>query len=223
MSPQFIHLIVEGSEEEYFFEIVKEFGVSNKFALTIENAKTSGNVSPLLEEYFQLYQNDFVFAVYDVDGKTQDGSPFSNVQQSLLDFFGDKDQVDAVSLCTNPNILQLFLLGCDCLNNVALKTSSKANNTDIVHKYWPDIGKTIKGKNNQLVKKNYDAKKWQLEIMKNSYICRQYNYDTLLRNAKALPTNFSTNIPGSNLYPFLKALKEGDESYFDNYRKIVCE
>lgn len=223
MSKQCIHVIVEGSEEYAFFEIVKQFGVSEKFELHIENACTFGNVSPLLEEYVQLYDSDCSFAVYDVDGKTQDGSPFSSVQKSLLNFFGDQEQVDTVSLCTNPNILQMYLLGCDSIKEVALTSSSKVENTPLVHKYWPDIGNTIQGNNHKPMIKVYDAHKWQLEIMKNSYFCEIYKYDTLLENAKELSIDYVVSLPGSNLYPFLKALKEGDESYFDNYRRIIYE
>lgn len=221
MSKKCIHVIVEGDEEFAFFEIVKELGLAKKFELIVENAHGFGNVSPLLEGYVQLYDMDCIFAVYDVDGKTDDGSPFNSVQNSLLNFFGDQQKVDAVSLCTNPNILQMFLLGCDSLNKVSLKSTSKEENTCIVNKYWPDIGKTCQGCNNHEVTKYYDANKWQLDIIKNSYIYNTYNYDTLLVNANALPLDYTKKIPAGNLYPFLKALRDGDETYFENYRKIM--
>ena len=47
MAKYYIKIIVEGEEEEPFFEIVKEEGVSEKIWLDIENANGGGKIADL--------------------------------------------------------------------------------------------------------------------------------------------------------------------------------
>lgn len=81
-----------------------------------------------------------MFAVYDVDYRqNEEDSPFRTVRKQLLEILGYENSVNAASLCTNPNILQLFLLAKDTLDKVALKQTSKKYNT----KSLESIGKRL--------------------------------------------------------------------------------
>ena len=53
-----IHLIMEGNEEEYLFDIVQELGVSDAFELTYENACGFGNVASLYQRAMFLEDYD---------------------------------------------------------------------------------------------------------------------------------------------------------------------
>ena len=134
-----IFFVLEGDEENMLFDIIKEQGTDPIFDLNFVNAHGFGNIGPYVQDEIAKEENDVVLAVYDVDDHKT--TAFETVQTQLMDILGTQKRVDAVSICTNPNILQIILLGCDTLNNVTLTSTSKESNTPIVHKYWNDIGK----------------------------------------------------------------------------------
>lgn len=211
-APYLIVLVVEGDEEETFFRMVKEKGVSDCISLNIINANGYGNVGALYQEFVSHEEIDLVMAVYDVDNASNNkDSPFNRIRRDLFLVLGDECSVDAISLCTNPNILQLFLLGCDELQKVSLTTSSKDANTHIINKYWPSIGKD----------KPYRAHKWQLEIMLYSYLNEEYTFENLLTSLSKISTDYKRTIPSSNLYLLLKALKDGNISYFKSIEEKI--
>lgn len=204
-----ICLIVEGNEEKCFFQIVKRLGLNDCFELTIKNAFGYGNVGPYYQNYISHEDIDCVLTVYDVDNKMDDSnSAYNEVLKGLISILGEEEQAKAVSICANPNILQIFLLGCDCLPNVSLKDTVKANNSQLLRKYWPEMRKT------------YSAKEWQLEMMKNSFIYGIYHYDDLLTNLEELSEDYYL-LPGSNILSLLRALKDGNESYFRNINQMA--
>ncbi len=109
-----IQLVVEGNEEEYFFKIVEAKGLSGKISLSVKNAGGFGNIASYYQSYISNDEIDVVFAVYDVDYRqNEEDSPFRTVRKQLLEILGYENSVNAASLCTNPNILQLFLLAKD--------------------------------------------------------------------------------------------------------------
>ena len=222
MSGIFIKILVEGKEEKAFFDIVKEIGINENLYVDIEDVSGYGNFGDTALSILRSDNYDCVLFVYDVDNKSNDqDSPFNIVQKTLFNIFGDRKIVDKVSFCTNPNILQYFLLAMDELNNVKLTSSSKAKNTPIVHKYWPDIASNAKDKNNRKIKKGYTGASWQLDIMKYSIINNKNSYNQLLENAKALPTDYRSDIPSGNLLPLLIALRDGDEQFFNNIIRLL--
>ena len=197
-----ICLIVEGNEEECFFEMVNKLGLNERFELIIKNAHGYGNVAPYYQSYISREDVDCVLAVYDVDNKMNEvNSTYNHVLNGLTSILGEKRCAKAVSICTNPNILQIFLLGCDCLKNVAITSTIKANNSTLLEKYWPNMHKT------------YAAKEWQLDMMKNSYVYGTYCYDNLLKNLEELDEDYY-HLPGSNILSLLRALKGEDDTYF---------
>lgn len=203
-----ICLIVEGDEEECFFEIVKQLGLNDCFGLTIKNAHGCGNVAPYYQNYISREDVTCVLAVYDVDNKMdEENSTYNHVLNGLISILGEERQAKAVSICTNPNVLQIFLLGCDCLENVALTSTIKAGNSNLIQKYWPNMHKT------------YAAKEWQLCMMKDSFIYGIYRYGDLLINLKELDEDYY-HLPGSNILPLLCALKDGDKTYFEKINQM---
>lgn len=224
MDKWYIKLIVEGNEEYAFFEIVKELGTANCFVLDVEDANGYGEMPDLFLDALRSELYDCVVCVYDVDNKAdEEHSPYNHVRSGLLAIIGDDGTVDLVSVCNNPNILQLFLLAADKLENVSLKTGSKKANSSLVHKYWQEIASEKKDELGRLIKPSYDASSWQVDIMKFSILRGDYTYETLLENAKDLPQNYCKCIPSSNILPLLVALKEGDISYFEKIKKALDE
>lgn len=217
-----IKVIVEGSEEETFFEIVKEKGLNEKIELEIENVSGYGNIaSYLINALREEDRYDCVICVYDVDNKVDDiNSPFNIARNKIKRFFGSEKMANAVSFCTNPNILQMFLLIADNLNNVALKSTSKQTNSSLVHKYWKEIPDNKKDK----ISKNkscYDTSKWQLKAIKDSIIYENYNYLDIFKNAVELSNDYEKDLPSSNLLPLLIALKDGNLDFFKNIKDIL--
>ena len=205
-----VHLFLEGFEEEYFFEIVKQFGVHENIDLTFENVEGFGNIAPYYQAGFGSGEHDCLLCVYDVDYRQEEeDSPYNEVASKLESILGDSQMVQSISFCTNPNILQILLLGCDSLNNILLMNGSKKANSPIVKKYWPKI------------KKPYDAKEWQLEIIKDSYVYGTYTYDDLFNNCSSLSNTYLAMQPGSNIFKLLKALKDGDIEFFEEINKQV--
>lgn len=222
MDKWYIKLIVEGNEEYAFFEIVKELGTAGCFVLEVENANGYGEMPDLFLDSLRSELYDCVICVYDVDNKANvEQSPFNIVRRGLLAVVGEESVVEKVSICTNPNILQMFLLATDKLENVSLKTGSKKANSFMVHKYWPEIASEKKDASGHLIKPPYDASSWQIDLMKYSIIRGDYSYDTLLENAKCLPLTYCASLPGSNILPLLTALKNGDLYYFEEIKKAL--
>lgn len=223
MGKLYIKIIVEGNEEKAFFDIVDQIGKDNKFVLDVEDAKGYGGIADaFLSALREGELFDCVICVFDVDNRLADkNSPYARTRKQLFSIFGNGKIVDAVSFCTNPNILQYFLLAADTLDKVSLKLTSKAENTPLVHKYWPMIASGKKDKYGRSMKSCYDASSWQLEIIKYSIINEEYSYSDLLENSRALSTDYKTNLPGGNLLPLLMALKDGDEEFFNQIHDLI--
>jgi len=217
-----IRLIVEGDEEEAFFEIVRLNGIPNYIDLSLKNAQGFGNIGALYQGYINDETIDCLLAVYDVDYRYEDTqSPYRQVQQKLLKILGSDKAVQAASLCTNPNILQMILLGCDRLENVSLQTTAKRENTTIVEKYWPKVGIESLKPLPSHQRPSYDASRWQLDEMIDSFAKGKYHYKNIFINGMNLSQDLSLRSPGSTLFPFLIALEKGDVDYFEKRVKDI--
>jgi hypothetical protein len=221
--PYRVFLILEGDEEECFFQTAKDCHLfSDKIELTFQNIRGSGNIAPHFQSARSKGENDCVLCVYDVDNRQNEkGSPFSCVQKDLLRVLGSQRAVDAASLCTNPNILQMFLLCCDPLEKVALKQTSKTTNTMLVNHYWPTIGGEKRNADGQKIKSVYGAEDWQLRTIRDSLVYEKYDMNKLFRNGADLPTDYRGALPGGNLMPFLEALKKGDLTFFETLQNEI--
>lgn len=220
-----IALILEGDEEACLFDIAFGCeGIDPIFDLLPINAGGAGNVAPYFQDYYTNPAYDYVVAVYDVDGKADEpGSVYLETKRQLLDILATDKAVSAVSFCTNPNILQMLLMGCDKPESVCLSSTAKGENAEIVSRYWPKI-KRKKDESGRQIKGGYNASAWQLEIIKSSYIYDQapsYSYESLLCNALQLSTSYETDMPASNVQLLLKALKDGDVSFFESINKKI--
>lgn len=221
-----VHLILEGNEEVCLFNIVKKYGVHECINLTFYNAGGFGTVAAVYQSEMNGETHDCNLCVYDVDYRqNEDKSPYNHIQEQLFLILGDKEMVSKISFCTNPNILQILLLGCDTIDQVRLASSSKKDNTEIVHRYWGDIGHQKHDKRGELITNYYDAKEWQLKTIANSYEYGQYTYETLYKNCSTISKDYLSFEPGSNLFELLKALKEGNIDYFKEIHDFVsnCE
>lgn len=213
-----IAIVLEGDEEECLFDIASSCGgVHPCLDILPYNAGGFGNVAPFFQEFLGDPSFDLVLAVYDVDGReNEENSPYCVVRDQLKSILGEEEAVDAVSFCTNPNILQILLLGCAPLEKVSLTSTSKKTNGEIVSHYWPSIAKKEKeGKN---IKTGYDAIRWQLDLIKASYIYEEepsYQYSALLERSSNMEHDYKHLMPASNVSDLLLALESGDLSFFE--------
>ena len=222
MNKIYVKVLVEGNEESAFFDVVNEKGKKENIYLDIEDVSGYGNMEEACLEALREEIYDCVICVYDVDNKIcEKDSPYNNVRKKLFAIFGNEEEVESVSFCSNPNILQYFLLAADTLDSVKIVSSSKKENSKLVHKYWPEIASNKTDKNGKKIKSEYAAHKWQLDIIKYSIINEEYSYENLLKNAKELPLDYKKNLPGGNLYPLLVAIKDGNEMYFSELSKLI--
>ena len=203
-----VHLVLEGDEEVCLFTIVKKFGVHESINLTFINAGGSGNVAPFYQSEINSESHDCNLCVYDVDYRQHEPkSQFALIQKQLVSILGEQEMANRVSFCSNPNILQIILLGCDSIDNVRLMSGSKKDNTEIVHRYWDKIGHQKHDKRGLLITDYYDAEAWQMKVIIDSFEYGPYTYETLFNNCSCLSKNYLSNEPGSNLFELLKALK----------------
>lgn len=223
MDKYYVKIIVEGNEEEAFFDVVKAAGIHEKFVIDVENSRGYGGIADaFLSALREGELFDCVLCVYDVDNRvSESNSPFNITRKQLLSILGEAMVVDAVSFCTNPNILQYFLLAVDELPRVSLTGTSKTANTIYVHRYWKQIASNKTDEKGRKTKSFYDASKWQLDIMKYSVINDPHGYSNLLSNAEKLPQNYKEELPGGNLLPLLIALRDGDEGFFERIHLLI--
>lgn len=201
-----IHFILEGNEEELLFQIIEEVGVNDCFDVSYENARGGGKIGPYFQARYESDMYDLVYCVYDVDYQYNNPSHMhKQIYDKLYRVLGSDTAVKRVSLCSNPNILLILLLGFDQVNNLNTISESKATNTNLISKYIPKIGN----------KKPYDASDWQLNLIKEQYLYVDGRYNKLLENGKDLNLNYTLKQIGSNLIPVLKALNDGDVDFFN--------
>ncbi len=213
-----LHFVLEGYEEEMLFEIIKKVGVKEGFDFSYVNAKSANNVAAYFNNAYTSDNYDYVYCVYDVDFAFDDEKKeYQKTREELKRILGNEKLVNMVSICTNPNILLVILLGFDSIKNIKTIHSSKNENTDIIKKYIPKIGN----------KKNYDASSWQLKLIKNQYLYGNNIYQNLLNNLKELNKDYTNNKAASNIFPVLEALNCGDIKYFqkiiDKFNSINLE
>ena len=196
--------MVEGNEEELFVRLLKRHCDPTKFLIDIQNAHGYGSIANRYIAAIAVAIYDFVFCVYDVDdGMTDPQSPFNQVRRSLRLFLGSEESVDNVSLCTNPNILQLILLCCRPLDEVRLLSTSKKTNTPFVHRCFPSIGR----------ERNYDAADWQLRLIGDAFEYGTYHFPDILSNAADLSTDYR-KLPDSNWLTLIPILLNGEIKAF---------
>ena len=201
-----IHFILEGYEEEILFKIIKYFGNMDRIIFSYQNCKGGGLVPIYFQSAIQSDNYDLVLCAYDVDYEPfkEDGM-FMKIRKGLYKVLGDDGQINLISLCTNPNILLILLLGYDDLSNFEKIHSDKGSNTEIIKKYCSQIGN----------KKRYDASEWQLELFLNDYC--YYNkatIDKMLEQVDKLDLNYIGNKVGSNILPVIEALVYDNIDFF---------
>lgn len=207
-----IHFIIEGDEEELLFKLVKEYGISDCFDVTYTNSCGAGRLAMYYYDALSTDNYDLVLCVYDVDyAQDKKDSAYNETRRQLLSIVGSEKTVDMVSLCTNPNILLIILLGYDVLDSFRNISKSKIENTKLIKKYCKKIGN----------KKPYDASSWQLDLIHNDFYSGVASYDKILEKCDELSINYKTNEIGSNILPILKAIKNGDIQFINKIIKNI--
>ena len=202
-----VHFILEGNEEDTLFKIIEELLVMENIEMTYKNAMGGGNV-PIYYQYAYASANyDIIYCVYDVDySPKKEKDMYQKIRKGLFDILGDEQEINKISLCTNPNTLLIILLGYDKLDALKEIKAKKSENTELIKKYCPKIGN----------KKDYDASAWQLELLKNDYIYDGVaSIDKILENIGLINEKYEGKEIASNLLPVIKALKDDDGNYFE--------
>ena len=190
-----IKLILEGNEELAFFQILEEgsFIRSDLYRLSLQVAGGASKIPSLFNQAFQSGRYDVVLAVYDVDSfRTNE---FANVQNKMKITLGSQEEVNRVSIWSNPTGLLLLLAPCSS-EKLGPFGKSKKGCSPLVHKFYPNIATKAKP---------YDAQEFQLEKIKEAFRFGQYNLDTLLQRM-ALYAQDIQNPPSTNILPLLEGL-----------------
>jgi len=208
-----IHFLLEGNEEESLFNIINKFGIGENIDVSYHNCNGGGRMPAIYQYELQSGNYDIIYCVYDVDYSNEDkNSMFSKIQKGLLRTLGNKDDVNKISLCTNPNILLILLCGyTNDINELKDISKNKSKNTDLIKKYC----------SLSFNKKEYDASKWQLELIEYDYFYTNVaSYDKIINKLETLNNNYLGKEIGSNIILVLKAIKENNVSFFE---KIISE
>ncbi len=212
-----VHLIVEGFEEEKFFEVVRAFGVNENIKLTVQNADGAHKIGGKYQDAISNDEYDIVLCVYDVDYKYSiKDSAFNYVMNELVEITGCSLDAMKISYCNNPNILIWFLVGTEKVSDMEFVYASKPKNTKALHNHWEEIGKGIE---KDTTYKTYEARDYQLNIMRDSYLYGHYSYDKILSNGVEFDTDLKSSSMSSTMYKLLEALKIGDKKYFESLKE----
>ncbi len=208
-----IHFVLEGSEEELLFEIIKEKNiVDNHIKITYINAHGGGNVPYYFQDALQSDNYDFIFCVYDVDysSEKEDGM-YCKIVKALTRVLGTETEVNKISLCTNPNILMILFSGYESsISDLENISQYKKENTNLFNSLCSV----------QLNKKEYDASQYQLKIIKDDYIYTgKASLERIINRHELININYKLDKIGSNIIPVLKALYENDVDFFLNNDK----
>lgn len=206
-----LHFILEGYEENALFELIEHFSKKTNFEMTYKNCKGGGTIPAFYQEALASDNYDLIYCVYDVDFKPNDDKGmYKKIRNGLYKVLGDENEIDKISLCTNPNTLLLLLLGYTDLSNLLDIKSDKKSNTKLISQYCKKIGN----------KKAYDASEWQLKLIKDDY---EYNniasFDKMFESYETINYDYKGEIIGTNAIPIIRALIMDDFDFFDKIIK----
>ena len=210
-----INFIIEGNvEEKALFNLIENYGLNDAFDITYRTCCGAGNIAAYYQAAIASEKYDLVFCIYDVDDKADiKDSPYNITREKLQRVLGSKALVDTVSLCTNPNILLLLLLGYDKPKNLIDLTASKSNNTDVIKRYCDKIGN----------KQKYAGHQWQVDLIIDDYVGGRALYDNIIDSYNELSKDYKKEKIASNLVIVLKEIKEGNVEYFKRIIKKIGE
>lgn len=208
-----LHFILEGNvEEEALFKLIDDYGSNDEIIVSHENCGGVGRIPIYYQNELPLDNYDLIYCVYDVDNKSSDeDSQFCITRKKLTKVLGREELVDKISLCTNPNILLILLLGYDDADKFKDLKVKKKDNTEIIKKYCPKIGN----------KQDYDGHQWQVNLITDGYMDGRASYDRIIQNSSKISKNYMEERIASNIIVVMKAIKQGDVEYFKRIMKNI--
>lgn len=194
-----ICFICEGLEEQKYIEKLSKLNVwSNKYKITIKNAKGIGNISAKYQYEFQNSTYDLIIIFCDTE--LHPYAMFETMIKKILvnfhnTFIGDLCNI----IFANPCTLQIVLSHFDKVN---LNTNEKAENAKLIFKFT-NI-------------KNYDGNQKKIDQLMNKL--SKENYKIMKKNMLNLRSNYKFK-PSSNFLELLNNLENNDAKWIDKIKE----
>lgn len=193
-------LILEGYEENSYFERLKKIGIFNSiYDITLINAKSASKISIHYSDKYAINSYEVILVVCDHDRKPEE---FNKIKREIDNILGEKKS-EYVMFYTKPCTLQVIL---SHFGNVRLTTQAKKDAREDVER--------LTGV------KDYDAHEDQLND-----ICKQVtksNYKEMKEKIIAIGKDFN-NPQASNLDVLFNDLENTDSSWIDTINKELEE
>lgn len=190
-----IHVIAEGYEEVMFLDIVTKFHkISSIYELSYEPACGYSFIPAIFQYRYMNRDYDYVFAMYDADNYRNDAWQYVNSR--LLKIFGDQEKVNAYSLVTNPNTIQLIATAVQ--NNLNPISTHKEDYSEMLQSEFPSLYGT------------YQANEHQREIIKEGFDIELY--EKMIKGINGLSSDIK-NFPSTTMARFLNGLSISDPSW----------
>lgn len=193
-------LILEGYEEEYYFNKILTFPCfKGTYEIKLINAKTASNIPAIYQQEYSKNKHEIVLVVCDKDRRPEQYNRIIAGIDSVLGPGKAKEVVTFTSPCTLQIILSHF-------GDVKLETQAKRAARPMV--------KDLTGV------ENYDAHRDQLDA-----ICKQIFYHIYLEMKQRIAT-LSTdpnNLPSTNMLELLTRLESSDASWIAEINARLSE
>ena len=183
-------LILEGYEEEYYFNRILEFPCfKGTYEIKLINAKTASNIPAIYQQEYSKNKHEIVLVVCDKDRRPEQYNRIIAGIDSILGPGKAKEVVTFTSPCTLQIILSHF-------GDVKLETQAKREARPVV--------KDLTGV------ENYDAHHDQLDA-----ICKQIFYRTYpeMKQRIAKLTTDPNELPSTNMLELLEHLESSDAGW----------
>ncbi len=193
-----VYLILEGDEEEYYFNRLKGIGVfSPKYYIRPKNVKGAGNIPEHYRDRLTSRKDDIVLIVCDVDRKPKE---FKKVVAGVEEVVGQHRTKQVITF-SRPCIMQIILLHFE---EIWLKSPGTATYKDDVNR--------LTGV------ENYDKHWYQCEEICDQIIHR--NWIPFIERLDKLSTDIN-DMPSSNIAMLYKNLSSDDISWIDKINKLA--
>lgn len=183
-------LILEGYEEEYYFNRILEFPCfKGTYEIKLINAKTASNIPAIYQQEYSKNKHEIVLVVCDKDRRPEQYNRIIAGIDSILGPGKAKEVVTFTSPCTLQIILSHF-------GDVKLETQAKREARPVV--------KDLTGV------ENYDAHHDQLDA-----ICKQIFYRTYpeMKQRVAMLSTDPEKLPSTNMLELLERLESSDAGW----------
>lgn len=188
-------LVVEGYEEEFYFNRLLSFNLFCNYEIVLINAKSASNIPAVYQDMLSKNKYEIVLVVCDKD---RNPAEYNNII-SKLELIHGEGKADAIVTFTSPCTMQVIL---SHFGEVSLTTQAKRENRPIIESLTGVAG--------------YDAHQTQI-----SEICgkiRYHSYQQMKKRLGSVSTD-PKDMPSTNMLTLLERLESPSAKWIDDINK----